>query len=221
MFDDGAKMMLFFAGVAAVVLSMAAEQTAPREALNTDVNTARLPALPLAADLASGPAQAAVPSQSVALGDGFEAELLYGYVLEGRVVTRREFRTDATSSISPLDLGIVWGDLAEPDGIQHFEFSALPRALGYRVQAGTRLTDAMEEQITNNHLIPADQSINDALMAVDVGSRIRLSGYLVEVTGENISRWRSSTRRDDATIIGGCEIILVTGVTVVEPGGEA
>ncbi|MEL6532198.1 MAG: hypothetical protein AAFN09_02565 [Pseudomonadota bacterium] len=110
--------------------------------------------------------------------------------------------------------------MGEPGGIEHFEFSALPCALGYRVQADLRLTDAMEAQITNNHRIPAYQSINDALMAVNVGSRIRLSGYLVEVTGENISRWRSSTRRDDATMIGGCEIILVTGVTIIDPSGE-
>jgi hypothetical protein len=44
---------------------------------------------------------------------------------------------------------------------------------------------------------------------------VRIRGYLVVVTGEEIRPWRSSTRRNDSTIIGGCEIILVTGIEVL------
>jgi hypothetical protein len=43
----------------------------------------------------------------------------------------------------------------------------------------------------------------------------------VVVTGEGIAPWRSSTRRNDNTIIGGCEIILVTGVEVLHADKEA
>jgi hypothetical protein len=43
----------------------------------------------------------------------------------------------------------------------------------------------------------------------------------VVVTDDGIAPWRSSTRRDDNTIIGGCEIILVTGVEIIQPGEEA
>jgi hypothetical protein len=151
----------------------------------------------------------------VALGDGFEARLLHGYVLEGRVVSRREFRNDATSAVSPLDLGIVWGDLAEPGATDELSFRAGPRVLWTRFGPEAELPRNWEEQVTNNHLIPANQSVNDALMAVEVGQQVRLSGYLVVVTGEDIRPWRSSTRRDDSTIVGGCEIILVTGIEVL------
>jgi hypothetical protein len=50
---------------------------------------------------------------------------------------------------------------------------------------------------------------------------VRLSGYLVVVTGEQIRPWRSSLRRDDNTFIGGCEIILVTGIEVLQSKDEA
>lgn len=68
-----------------------------------------------------------------------------------------------------------------------------------------------DDQITNNHLIPATPAVNNALMAVAIGDRVRLRGYLVTVTGNGILPWRSSTRRDDR----GCEIILVTSVEVL------
>ncbi len=220
MFESDTKITIFAVGALAFILSMAMERNAPRVDLETAVPTASLPALPLTARADGTPAQTNIPARRVTLGHGFEARLLHGYVLEGRVVTRREFRTDPTSAVSPLDLGIVWGDLARPERLADFEFRALPRAVRYTPQAGAVLEDGWEEHVTNNHLIPANQSINDALMAVDVGQTVRLRGYLVVVTGDTIVPWRSSTRRDDATIIGGCEIILVTGVDILEPDAK-
>lgn len=72
-----------------------------------------------------------------------------------------------------------------------------------------------DDQITNNHLIPATPAMNDALMAIGIGSHVRIRGYLVSVTGDQIRPWRSSTRRDDGSLVGGCEIILVTSVEVL------
>jgi hypothetical protein len=221
MFDGNAKVVLFLIGAAAWIMTMAVERNAPRADLETAVDTAQLPPLPLSVAPDGTPAQTGVAAMRVALGDGFEARLLHGYLLEGRVVTRREFRNDATSAVSPLDLGIVWGDLAEPGRADAIDFRALPRAVSYRPGPDAVLTEDWEEQITNNHLIPASQAVNDALMAVEVGAHVRIRGYLVVVTGEGIAPWRSSTRRNDNTIIGGCEIILVTGVEVLHADKEA
>jgi hypothetical protein len=217
MFDEGTKTTLFFVAAAAFIFTMVGERNAPRAELATAVETARLPSLPLTAAPGGAPAQTSVAAMRVGLGDGFEARLLHGYVLEGRVVTRREYRRDATSAVSPLDLGIVWGDLAEPGRADAIAFRAVPRGVNYRPGPEAVLPADWEEQITNNHLIPADAAVNAALMAVEIGQRIRIRGYLVAVTGDGIAPWRSSTRRDDNTIIGGCEIIFVTGVEVLPP----
>jgi hypothetical protein len=215
LFDDDGKITLFVVGAAAFLLTATLERAGPREDLATAVDTGLLPALPLSARPDGAPAQTNIASMQVDLGDGFEARLLHGYVLEGRVVSRREFRTDATSAVSPLDLGIVYGDLAEPGATDALSFSAGPRVLWTRWEPGVDLPRGWDDQVTNNHLIPANQAINDALMAVEVGQEVRLSGYLVVVTGEDIRPWRSSTRRDDSSLIGGCEIILVTGIEVL------
>jgi hypothetical protein len=221
MFDEGTKTTLFFVAAAAFIFAMIGERNAPRAELETAVETAALPSLPLTARPDGAPAQTNVAAMRIELGDGFEARLLHGYVLEGRVVTRREYRRDATSAVSPLDLGIVWGDLAEPGRAETIDFRAVTRGVNYRPGPDAILPANWEEQITNNHLVPASQAVNDALMAVEVGARIRLRGYLVVVTGEGIAPWRSSTRRNDNTIIGGCEIILVTGVEGLPEDGAA
>jgi len=221
MFDDGTKITLFAVGAAAFLLTAVLDRAAPRTDLATAVDTAGLPPLPLSARPDGAPAQTRIDATRVALGDGFEARLLYGYVLEGRVVTRREFRNDATSAVSPLDLGIVWGDLAEPGRADAIEFRTAPRAVWSRPGPDAVLPEDWETQVTNNHLIPANAAVNDALMAVEVGAEVRIRGYLVVVTGDNILPWRSSTRRNDSTIIGGCEIILVTGVEILQTGDEA
>lgn len=221
MFDEGTKIILFAIVMAAWIFTLADERYAPRADLETAVDTSQLPPLPMTASPDGSPAQTDVAAMQVELSDGFEAGLMNGYVLEGLVVTRREFRYDPTSTISPLDMGIVWGDLAEPGGIDDIEFRTAPRAIWSVPTPDATLPANWLEQVTNNHLIPANQAVNDALMAIDVGTHVRIRGYLVEVTGDRISRWRSSTQRGDSTMIGGCEIILVTDVELLLEDGKA
>lgn len=220
MFDEDTKITILVVAAAAFLLTMGLDRMAPRAPLETAVESAGLPPLPLSAAADGSPAQTEVAAMRLELGGGFEARLLYGYVLEGRVVTRREFRNDPTSEISPLDLGIVWGDLAEPGRADAFEFRALHRAVRYTPRPGADLPENWQNKVTNNHLIPASQAVNDALMAVEVGQAVRISGYLVAVTGDTIAPWRSSVRRDDNTLLRGCEIILVTGVEVLTGGAK-
>jgi hypothetical protein len=140
---------------------------------------------------------------------------MYGYALEGEVVTRRDFWTDAISTVSPLDLGIVWGTLADGSATEVLSFDNGFRMIFYRPATTIDLPDGWEAQVTNNHLIPASDAVREALLAVQVGERVRLRGFLVTITGDGIAPWQSSTRRDDNTIIGGCEIILVREVEIL------
>jgi hypothetical protein len=215
MFDEGTKVALFGIVMAAWIFGITGEQLAPRDDLQTAVNTKGLPPLPLSVAPDGSPAQDRVSPMTVDLSHGFKAELLASYLIEGRVVTHREYRHDSTSEISPLDLGIVYGDLAKPGGVDDMEFKTSPRMLWAYAPQDADLPDNWNDLITNNHVIPANQAVNDALMAIEVGSHVRLRGYLVKVTG-NGKPWRSSLRRNDGSYVGGCEIILVTDVTVLQ-----
>ena len=213
MFDGNDKALLFLGLMVAGFITLAAESRAPDPGGAVALDVALLPALPLGDPVGGVPMQTEVRAQTVALTDGFYATLHHGYVLEGEVVTRRRFRGGGVSTVSPLDLGIVWGDL-DTAGL---EFRAGHRVMWTRYSADTVLPADWETQITNNHLVPASNEVRAALMALEVGQRVRIEGYLVNVTGERINPWRSSTRRDDSTFVGGCEIILVTGVGVLPP----
>ncbi|GGX50537.1 hypothetical protein GCM10007385_18800 [Tateyamaria omphalii] len=221
MFDEGTKIAVFVVVVAAALITMASDHYAPRAELTTVVDSADLPPLPPIASWNGAPTQSKVTEMHVALGDGFSARLMYGYVLEGLVVTRREFRHDTTSAISPLDLGIVWGELSAPGAVDGLAFKAGHRIVWVAPSADAKLPDKWLEQVTNNHLVPASQAVSAELLAIEVGARVRISGYLIEVTREGILPWRSSTRRDDSTGVGGCEIILVRGVDVLPVNEKA
>lgn len=218
MFDKSDFPLLFCGLMFAGVLSLAGQSGAPvfNEPIAVDVSA--LPEIPIAEEFGAAPHQTDVVRQTVRLAEGFQADLLFAYAMDGVVVTRRIFRSDATSAISPLDLGIVWGDLAQPGMADGIRFRAGRRMVSFRTDDITNLPSNWEEQVTNNHLIPASDAVRTALMEVEVGQRVQITGFLVRVTGDDIHPWRSSIRRDDSSLIGGCEIILVRSVTVI---GEA
>jgi hypothetical protein len=215
MFDGQDKTLLLAALIVGGLVSVALQGRPPDTRGAIAVDAAVLPPLPEAAGPGGAPLQTDVPAQTVDLGSGFHATLMHGYVLEGEVVTRRLFWTDAVSAVSPLDLGIVWGALGERGATEAVSFRTGFRMISYRAGSGAVLPRDWEEQITNNHLIPASEAVRDTLLDVAPGARVRLRGYLVTVTGEDIRPWRSSTRRDDNTIVGGCEIILVREVEIL------
>ncbi|OAN79901.1 hypothetical protein A8B78_11715 [Jannaschia sp. EhC01] len=212
---DSSDMPLLICGVMfAGVLSLAASSgSPPGPALTLDET--RFPLIPVAEDPGGEPLQTDVPTQIVDVAAGFQAELLFAYALDGVVVSRRVFRGRGVNQISPLDLGIVWGDLAEGDAIDSMRFTAGRRVLTSRTDDISALPQDWARHITNNHLIPASDTVREALLAVEIGQRVRITGFLVNVTGETTSPWRSSITRDDGSIVSGCEIILVRGVEVI------
>ena len=77
------------------------------------------------------------------------------------------------------------------------------------------------DKASNNHLISADRAIARQIGAIRVGDQIRLTGLLVDYTvtkdGQPIfTRGTSLTRGDTGN--GACEILYVTGLSVVARG---
>lgn len=214
MFDRSDSLLLFCGLLVAGVVMLAADQgEGPRVEMSEAA--AGLTSLSTELPLGAEPLQVDIPNKTVALGGGYDAKLMHSYVLSGRVVTRREYRHSNVADLSPLDLGIIWGDLLEPRYDNMLRYRTGKRMIRFQANPGADLPEDWETFVTNNHLIPASESIRTALMQIEVGQAVRLSGYLVSVTGNNLRPWTSSVRRDDGSIIGGCEIMLVTAVEVL------
>lgn len=63
------------------------------------------------------------------------------------------------------------------------------------------------------HRIPANDGIEHQRKSIRAGNRVHLKGYLVEATGKDGFRWKSSLTRTD-TGGGACELILVESLYV-------
>ena len=74
------------------------------------------------------------------------------------------------------------------------------------------------EQVThgsaNMHMMPANDGVRAELARVREGDLVRISGYLVDISGPEDFTWKSSTVRSD-TGRGSCELILVENIEIV------
>lgn len=214
MFDKSDLPLLFCAVLGVGLLSLASQSGAPEFDAPLAINMENLPDIPVPEDFGGAPVQSDMPTYTVDLGHGFQAELIHTYAIDGLVVTQRVHR-DAVGQISPLDLGIVWGEMALDGRAEAIQFTAGRRRVNFRADDTAAFPPNWQDHVTNNHLIPVSEVVRHALMEVEVGQHVQITGYLVNVTGDSISTWRTSTERSDGSLIDGCEIILVQSVNVI------
>ena len=154
---------------------------------------------------------------------GYEITLNYHYAydIEGLVVcTKNYYGFAPEDKLSPKDVGLAWGKVAELNTQVGFHWSTTERGVRNKVDSREKLAlvgsveDALK-QYSNNHLIALDDSVRKLIKKIKVGDHVRIQGYLVFVDGHSPSKkdfyWYSSTSRDD---VGGnaCEILLVKSV---------
>ena len=73
---------------------------------------------------------------------------------------------------------------------------------------------AIQHNSANVHIIPGNKQVSEKIQDIEEGDLIQLSGHLVNVTGNDGWRWRSSTSFTD-TGNGACELLFLDEVTVL------
>ena len=158
---------------------------------------------------------------------GFDVHITYDYAydIEGLVVhTRRYFGfMSMADAISPMDVGLAWGRIAEYNERMDFNWDHGERYLKFEPESAAALEMIGDEgyilsHFSNNHLIPADFSVSHKIKMIRRGDHIRLKGYLVSVYGSRWGKefaWDSSTSRSDKGN-GACEVIYVTDVEFLD-----
>ncbi len=174
------------------------------------------------------PKQHDVTSETISFEkNGWNLQMHYkcAYDIRGLAVHTRTYplTDDMGDSISPVDIGIAWGLVAEKNKEVGFKWSHGNRKLTcaplsqekMKIFGGT--VDDYVKNTSNNHLIPADKNVEKELLSIRKGDYIRLRGYLVNIDGERIKdgkmgRWYTSTSREDTD----CEVIYVTNVDWID-----
>ena len=167
-----------------------------------------------------------VPAQSPAEGtvqlsrEGYNVnlDLLYEYRLEGLVVITEDYTgTNNPSNVfSPKDVTVVWGKAAEYNNKIDFKWRHSARHSYHYITSQDAIKyfggiSYLNAEVSNNHIIPADDKVRKEVEMIRTGDHIIIEGYLVNADFGRYGTWRSSTTRLD-TGDGACEIIYVTNV---------
>lgn len=146
---------------------------------------------------------------------------LADYSITGIVISTKRYFFDPTSSISPIDIAIVWKKMSVADIIKEFKFKHRRRAIIYATKKD--YWPIMEKEvktcISNNHCIPANKQIKKKLLKIKQYDLVKIKGQLVKAEKPGLDPWESSLSRDDGPGWGklvGCEIIYVTDVEILK-----
>jgi len=154
------------------------------------------------------PVQRQVYTSRLRVKNGYQIELLASFDIRARVIAVERYRFDRGAALSPVDLALGWGPMSNGDILKQISFSQGGRFFSWWAQNYPVPRNVIESHSANMHMIPADDDIERRLKSIRAGSLVHIKGYLVEATGKNGFRWKSSLSRSDSGA-GACELIWV------------
>jgi len=144
--------------------------------------------------------------------DLYKITPLARYRVTAVALERERYRFDRGAELAPVDLALGWGPMSVASVINDLSISQSGRWYEYRWQGQPPLDPgAISSHSANTHCLPATPEVRENLLAISRHDLVTLEGYLVEVTGADGYRWRSSLSRND-TGGGSCEVLWVTNV---------
>jgi hypothetical protein len=147
----------------------------------------------------------------------FTITSLAEYELSGVVVSKETYSSNWDAEISPMDLAIVWGKLAEPEYSRFITYSQSYRWYHYKWREGSPVDHSyIICHSSNNHVIPANENIYQAIKTIREKDRVVLKGWLVNLKGTYKGQtvtWNTSLSRTD-TGNGSCELFYVSQVRI-------
>ncbi len=139
------------------------------------------------------------------------------YKISGIVVGKGTYSSDWDGKISPVDLAIAWGKLAEPESHRYVTFTQGNRWFFYQYKPGSGFDSSyIVSHSSNNHIIPANENIRKAVKMVRKKDKVVLEGFLVHLKGiyrEQPVAWNTSLSRIDAGS-GSCELFYVSKIRI-------
>ena len=163
---------------------------------------------PVGVLVAEEPVQREVYTSSHREKSGYQIAFLASFDIRARVIGAERYRFDRGAALAPVDLALGWGAMSDSTVLQQLSIFQGGRAYSWSAKGFPVPRNIIETHSANMHMIPADNDIERRLKSIRAGHLVHLKGYLVEVTGKDGFRWKSSLIRSD-TGAGACELIWV------------
>jgi hypothetical protein len=107
------------------------------------------------------------------------------------------------------DICVIWGQAASSAFLQDIEFSHGDWTCYYRTKSAESWKSFRKDQLSNNHILPANSDVLDVIRAAQIGDQIEISGQLVDYSTDGNPMRKTSLIRTDVEN-GACEIIYAT-----------
>ncbi|GJM04629.1 MAG: hypothetical protein DHS20C09_06200 [marine bacterium B5-7] len=146
--------------------------------------------------------------------DEFQITPLANFQLVARVLGAERYHVDRESALSPVDLALGWGPMANPATLDKLTITQSNRWYHWRTDEFPIPRRDIETNSANMHFIPANSTVATKLKSIQTGDTVKLIGYLVHVDGENGWTWTSSLTRED-TGSHSCEVILLEDIKTI------
>lgn len=146
--------------------------------------------------------------------DDYAIQPMAEFTLEARVLAREDYWLGREADLSPTDLVLGWGEMADPQVVKQINIRQSGRWYFWQVESFPIPRRNIETQSANMHLIPANDEVARTLKQIRPGQLVTLQGYLVNVNADDGWRWRSSLTRED-TGANACELIYVKHLKII------
>jgi hypothetical protein len=140
--------------------------------------------------------------------NGYRITPLATFDLQGRVLSRKDYRFGREAELAPVDIAFGWGRMSDSAVLAKIDISQGNRFYRWQTREPPIPLREIEMSSANMHLIPADDSVKYAMEDAREGQLVKLTGKLVRVDAKDGWRWKSSLTRND-TGGGACELIYV------------
>ncbi len=139
------------------------------------------------------------------------------YLVDGIVLTKKNYSSDWNAMLSPCDIALAWGQMVSTGLHRQCRWSQSGRWYYWRYDKDFPFDNSfVAKWSANNHIIPASENLKRAVGKVSPGDTLRLEGWLVYVSGGNGKEtysWNSSLSRNDQGN-GSCEVLYLTALTM-------
>lgn len=140
------------------------------------------------------------------------------YKISGMVVAKNDiFVSDSYAAISPIDIGLAWGKMAQPAYDKYMNYKSSDRFLHSNYKPNFPFTlDFLNSHVLHVHIIPANDNILRAVKVLKIKEKATMEGFFVNVTyksGDTVLHWNSNPIRT-ATDAGTGEVFYVTRVRI-------
>ncbi len=136
------------------------------------------------------------------------------FQVAARVLSVKHYRTGPEADLSPVDLAVGWGPMANDSVLDAIDIKQRNRFYYWWTDNFPIPRKDIETNSANMHFIPATSEVGVKLEQISKDDKVKFKGYLVKIEKNDGWRWVSSTTRSD-TGYGACEVILLDDISLL------